>query len=39
MKKTGKLKDECFDMADAIVISRAHAEVLRRDNVQGKKSS
>ncbi len=32
MKKTGRLKDECFDMSDAIVIARAHAEVLRRES-------
>ena len=29
MKKTGRLKDECFDMADAIVIARAHAVALK----------
>jgi len=26
---THKLKDECYDMADAVVIARAHAKVLR----------
>jgi hypothetical protein len=29
LKRTGNLKDECYDMADAIVIARAHAAVLR----------
>lgn len=32
MKKTERLKDECYDMADAITIARAHAEVLRRES-------
>lgn len=29
LKRTGNLKDECFDMADAVVIARAHANELR----------
>jgi len=28
---TPKLKDECYDMADAIVIARAHAKVMREE--------
>ena len=31
LKRTGRLKDECFDMADAVIIARAHAEVLRNE--------
>ena len=32
LKRTGKLKDECYDMCDAVVIARAHAEALRNGN-------
>ena len=31
LKRTEKFKDECFDLADAIVIARAHAEMMRLD--------
>lgn len=29
LKRTGRLKDECYDMCDAVVIARAHAKTLR----------
>jgi len=32
LKKTGKFKDQCYDMADAIVISRAHVEGLNHES-------
>ncbi len=31
LKRTGRLKDECFDMADAVVIARAHTKALREN--------
>ena len=31
LKRTEKLKDECYDMADAVVIARAHAKALRSE--------
>lgn len=30
--RVGTLKDECFDMADSVIIARAHAEVLRNES-------
>ena len=32
LKRTGRLKDECYDMCDAVVIARAHSKVLRDEN-------
>lgn len=32
LKRTGTLKDECFDMSDAIVIAMAHGKALRDES-------
>lgn len=39
VKRTGSLKDECYDMADAIVIGRAQAETMRREGYQNESNS
>lgn len=33
LKRTGRLKDECYDMCDAVVIARAHSKAMRDENV------
>lgn len=29
LKRTGRLKDECYDMADSVIIARAHIEAIK----------
>lgn len=32
LKRTGKMKDECYDMCDAVVIARAHSQAMRESS-------
>jgi len=34
LKRTGRLKDECYDMCDAVVIARAHSQAMRNGEVE-----
>lgn len=34
LKRTGRLKDECYDMCDAVVIARAHSKSMREGLIE-----